>query len=156
MSISKIRTSDGAEHGIDYEGLENKPAVLGEPIHVKRQTILTTTEINNTITPELDFSSYLPDDECAYKVSIQNYGQSKATANSFICCNIKTSLHGDIPFGWGRVIDGGKLIGEVNSSGEIIVGVDRKAWINPHFSGNYRGTISISANWYQKINVIVD
>lgn len=113
MTIKKIKDSTGQEHAIDYNALENKPEY-----HTGFSWIIQNAQVPSAGTLEVDVSSYLPDDENTYLVSIE----------ARFACAVGVALYVSTDLSYGsqlmcRGIPAGDYLG-CNAS--VLVGPQRK------------------------------
>lgn len=144
MTIDKIRTSDGAEHAINYEALENLPV-----IYCKESILLENAELNNVSDLALDMSSYLPADEQSYMVWFNFNGTPYE--DCFIRITLASSLDIVSP---GYVYDADNISTMLWTSANLIVGPDRQVVLRKGASDAYKGLITVSAIRYQKVNAV--
>lgn len=152
MTIKKIKDSSGQEHGIDYEALENLPAIAGEPIYVKSVELTPgLTSISTKQNVELDVSSYLPDDNETYMVTIIAWGyteEKSKIATIQIISDVDDILYGD----WVRSYSDGRA--DFTCTLDILVGPARKIVIKGHSSPSYSCSFQVWTRRYQKVNAI--
>lgn len=151
MTIDKIRTSDGAEHAINYEALENLPVIYCKAL------LLFNSDLGPNESHELDLSSYLPNDDYAYRVWLKCYSTATDTIGSFMAPYLVSSMESDFIYAAGAESSGasntgGKGIG--TALVDILVGSDRKLKLSTGTSSLFKGSAVITAVRYQKVNAV--
>ena len=144
MTIKKIKTNDGVEHSIDYEGLENKPIAVADYVNLTSEgsiTIESGSEIS------FDLSSYLPDDGCNYLVSLN---VALATNNSAYLWAFTDLLSDKYSYCVGRIITyGSRVFG--GSATQVLVGPGRTIGLYNSADGTASG-VYVRLVHYMKVS----